>query len=483
VAHFEREVRAFLRPEMFNRLDRIVPFAPLSQETIVQIARRELARAMRRDGLRLKRANIDIDESAIAAVAEGGYDPRYGARPLKRAIERRLVAPLAEALNHYGSEVAIECRVQAPGGKLEILTRARPLGAPSPLAGRAGAAALDAIESLVELRRQAQSLQRCGVVLRIKNEIARLRHAERQRAKRQKRRGEAEKFVFTPQQAAILAQEELLARIDKLAAAACDLEEQATCRLYADEPLDLYQITDQRDAHAATLRGLLFELYQSQSPGRKQLVVAIYGQTLNRVLELCRAYEAILAGEPLNLGRHWLKIYKPDLDVPPEKAARAPAAAPHELPVLHLKSRKLHEGDPSKKVVDVYTPPPELFHSLPQDAIGVALQIYGARGPALLETESGRHLFVAGGKPEVCLVETHYGPLAKYDPPADAGRQSGQASDIRVRRTYDFPGEICGDPLLGEELRLARGGLAQAVRDAVELYLTKRTWALLDGWN
>jgi len=481
--HFEREVKAFLRPEMFNRLDRIVPFAPLTRETIGTIARREIDRACRRDGLRLRGVKLEIDNAAIEQLAEQGYDPRYGARPLKRAIERQLVAPLADNLSRYGSDVAISCRVQAAEGGLQIAATARPLAVKSPIAGsQADSPVLEMLAAVVELRRQAQALQSCGVVLRLKNEIARLKHAEKQRAKRRKRRREAEKFVFTPQQAAMLAQEHLLDRIDHLATEITKLEDDALSGLFAGQTPAWQSIDAEHRRLSAGLRTLLYELHQSQAEKRGQLVVVIYGPSLPRAMELCRAYEEVTRAERGYLSFHWLKIYKPELDLPPEKLKLLPGPA-HERPTLHLLNRKQREGDTPKKVVDVYQPPLELFHSPPSDVIGVVLILAGDRPAALLESESGRHEFHSGTRPEVCLVETHRGPLAGYDPPADAGRQSSVRADILLRRSYHFASEICRDPLLEQELRLGRGMLNPAIAEALELYLTKRTWTLLDAWN
>src|SRR5690349_11105528 len=106
--HFEREVKSFLRPEMFNRLDRIVPFVALSAETIGRIAQREMSRIVNRDGLRLRNVTFDISEDAIKHLAASGFDPRYGARPLRRAAEQQFVAPLANQLCRYSREVPLE---------------------------------------------------------------------------------------------------------------------------------------------------------------------------------------------------------------------------------------------------------------------------------------------------------------------------------------------------------------------------------------
>jgi ATP-dependent Clp protease ATP-binding subunit ClpC len=481
--HFEREVKAFLRPEMFNRLDRIVPFAPLSRATIGAIARREIDRVLRRDGLRLRSVQLELDPAAIDTLAEGGYDPRYGARPLKRAIERQLVAPLAENLCRYGTDVAVTCRAEAQGEALQFEATAKPLGVKSPIAGStAGTPLLGLLGQIVELRRQAQALQTCGVVLRLRNEIARLRHAEKQRNRKLKRRGEAQKFVFTPQQAQLLAQEDLLDRIDALAADIVALENGSLGQLYAGQSPATNSLGDRHQRLSARLRALLFELHQSQAEKRTQLVIAIYGQPLARVLELCRVYEEIIRAERGYFSSQWLKMYKPELDLSPEKVKLHPGP-PHELPTLHLLARKVREEETPKKVVDVYKPPPELFYSPPDDVIGVALLVAGDRPAALLEAESGRHEFHYGASPEVCLVETHRGALANYDPPAAAGRQSSARADILLRRSYHLASEICRDPLLEQEFRLQRGTLPAVMAEVLEQYLTKRTWALLDAWN
>jgi ATP-dependent Clp protease ATP-binding subunit ClpA len=74
--HFEREVKAFLRPEMFNRIDRIVPFAPLDVGVIASIATREIGRAIERDGVRLRGVNVTLNSDVAGARLR---------RPLRRA--------------------------------------------------------------------------------------------------------------------------------------------------------------------------------------------------------------------------------------------------------------------------------------------------------------------------------------------------------------------------------------------------------------
>ena len=90
------EVKSFFRPEFINRIDELVVFHALDQKHIAGIARIQLKYLERRLA-RLEMA-LDVDEEALAVLAEAGFDPVFGARPLKRAIQERIENPLATAI-------------------------------------------------------------------------------------------------------------------------------------------------------------------------------------------------------------------------------------------------------------------------------------------------------------------------------------------------------------------------------------------------
>ncbi len=92
---FDAEVRGFFRPEFYNRLDQVVTFKALTAEVILEIARKELKTVAMREGFAKMGLKIEFSEAVIRHVAEVGFDPQYGARPLQRAIEQRIVGPLA----------------------------------------------------------------------------------------------------------------------------------------------------------------------------------------------------------------------------------------------------------------------------------------------------------------------------------------------------------------------------------------------------
>ncbi len=86
----------FFRPEFVNRIDEIVRFRSLDEKDLEVIVGIQLGRLRRR--LAERRLVLDLTPAALAAIAHEGFDPAYGARPLKRVIQRRLEDPIALAL-------------------------------------------------------------------------------------------------------------------------------------------------------------------------------------------------------------------------------------------------------------------------------------------------------------------------------------------------------------------------------------------------
>jgi ATP-dependent Clp protease ATP-binding subunit ClpB len=89
----EDELRERFRPEFLNRIDEIVVFEPLSREQLGEIVDLQLARL--RERLADRRLSLELTDAAKEALAEAGWDPAYGARPLKRALQRLVENPLA----------------------------------------------------------------------------------------------------------------------------------------------------------------------------------------------------------------------------------------------------------------------------------------------------------------------------------------------------------------------------------------------------
>src|SRR5690606_12950682 len=90
------EVRAHFRPEFINRIDEIVVFHALDEKNIGAIARIQLQVLERR--LAQMEMGLEVSTEALQKIAEAGFDPVYGARPLKRAIQQQIENPLSKAI-------------------------------------------------------------------------------------------------------------------------------------------------------------------------------------------------------------------------------------------------------------------------------------------------------------------------------------------------------------------------------------------------
>ncbi|HMN86457.1 MAG TPA: AAA family ATPase, partial [Bauldia sp.] len=110
-------VRAHFRPEFLNRLDDIILFHRLKRAEMGAIVDIQLKRLQKL--LDERKVTLDLDESARAWLAEKGYDPAYGARPLKRVIQREVQDPLADRI--LAGEIPDGSKVKITGGTDKLL--------------------------------------------------------------------------------------------------------------------------------------------------------------------------------------------------------------------------------------------------------------------------------------------------------------------------------------------------------------------------
>jgi len=113
-------MRDYFKPEFLNRIDEIVVFRSLSREALARIVDLQLELAARR--LTERKMTLEVDAAARAFLAKEGYEPQYGARPLRRAIQKRLLDPLALAIldGHFKEGAAIHVSVNKEKTGLEF---------------------------------------------------------------------------------------------------------------------------------------------------------------------------------------------------------------------------------------------------------------------------------------------------------------------------------------------------------------------------
>jgi ATP-dependent Clp protease ATP-binding subunit ClpB len=108
------EVKTSFRPEFINRIDEVIVFHALDEKHIQSIAKIQLAYLKRR--LAQLDLSLEVSDSALAEVATAGFDPVYGARPLKRAIQSQIEDPLARAILEGRFAAGETIRVASTGG-------------------------------------------------------------------------------------------------------------------------------------------------------------------------------------------------------------------------------------------------------------------------------------------------------------------------------------------------------------------------------
>lgn len=397
---FTAAVRSALRPELFNRLDRILAFAPLGPETILAIARRELDQVSLRDGLRRRPVGLELAEGAAERLAELGYDPRYGARPLKRALERTLMAPLAHELNNCPPELGLEIAVDA-----DLALHTKIVSRDGEARLRSASASVDRVSAT---RRQGRQIAQGPLVIGVINEL----HAFARRKKKLT-------TEFHPAQP-------LIDRLERWRAAVEGLEERSLLELAESlrgAPFGLQSLMSEHHRLERELDELLLAFYERGHPGRL-VTLGIYAGRADQVMFLARAYGYVA------------KHYGWD---------------------VKLESLRLLKGEKKSPVERREEKDPEKFLSGQHQVLGVLMQLEGRLAEARIRGESGPVSFVMGRETQAGMLDAQ--PLAlrgEKDPerfvfhaPEGLHRQGFFSVQPRAR-SYDFVRRRLVDARLGQ---------------------------------
>jgi ATP-dependent Clp protease ATP-binding subunit ClpB len=120
-------VQGHFRPEFLNRVDEIIVFHPLGRQHLSRIVDIQLGRLIGR--LEERKIRVELSESGKQLLIEEGYDPVYGARPLKRTIQRRILDPLAMKVLQGDFSEGDLVRIDAEGGELRFTRQPQPAAA------------------------------------------------------------------------------------------------------------------------------------------------------------------------------------------------------------------------------------------------------------------------------------------------------------------------------------------------------------------
>lgn len=451
--HFERAVQEFMRPELFNRIDRVVPFAPLDEETVLGVARRQLKLIEQRDGVRYRGVVLDVAPEVAARLSRTGYDVRYGARPLKRAIERELLAPLADRMNEYADDAALEVGVglsslarsasEGSSPRLAIQVRARTDEQGRQVVGGAASAAAESVGEVVGFRRDVQALRRSAAVLEVTNEVFGLRALERR-----VRENPSEAIHHADRLSRLARLQRVLDTMEALHRQASELEDEALIGLYENRPVFPARLR----SDVAVRRQRWFELLLTVSclnlDDADAVTLAVYSEQPPLLFAMASAYYAlVLAAE----GRADVVYFAP------------------------------HRGStPENPALDRYrvTRPEEFLGRTAEGVIGIALGIRGTAVYPRYAPEAGAHTFTDPKQTGRCFVETSTTPVWNLEPPLGVERRGGVPAQPR-RRTYHWHRSRSEDHVLGKELHWSADALQGLLCELIEQMLRQNLLAMV----
>ena len=347
--HFTSEAKKVFRPEFFNRIDRIVPFLPLNRSTLEGILEKELKAIHHRDGLRERQIKLALGGSTVEEVLQHGHDPRYGARPLRREIDHRVLLRVSQHLNENPSHQR---------GTIDLSSSELTFGKDSGKQPNT-AIELDRLSHAARMRRFFQQLRQAAFVSELNSERYRLeRRIENHRRSKE---GDPEEIRVTYERRTFIGN--LLDRLEQRSNTAVAYEEQLLLRLLGKSKSDLPKL-DQVQDHE--YQELLIDLYAGAENAPPRIVLMIQAESLSRVLSLSKDY----------------------CQVAETFGCQVSAAFYHKKPPLEL----IHADE--KHVLPELIPDLDQFFAKPAKGIAaMALQFSQAHAYLLFNGESGGHEF------------------------------------------------------------------------------------------
>src|SRR5262245_29702279 len=447
--HFVREVERFLRPEMFNRLDRLVPFAPLDAATIEQIAKREWDKVLGRDGVRFRGVRVSAADGVISHLAAAGFDPQYGARPLKRAIERELLAPVAHQMNRYSAELALDVTVGVADRTLSAEVKPRQEDGRAVAAIRlTGTEAARGRES-IRLRQLHQLLERSSAVRDLENEVYQLEQVERRFTVKQLR-GKPLSAAEQAKLAQLGRLREVALEVKRQRQEASDLEDAALSAFHTQAPAEPILATRLAKL-AADWDALLLQIYKRGRQGTDHLTLGVFSEDKDRLFAQAEAYAIIARNRGLAVAAvHYLVAGTSAL--PAGSRLPKPPESPEEVKRVWEKDYLLEARKGEHLMVILKRDPldvPFARGDFRKATIGVGLHLAGPESVLRFAGEAGLHQFQVpsgkdGSSPDV-LVEAEAGKLEEYVPPERIERRGG-IGDQPARRVYVAEKQRITDP-------------------------------------
>ncbi len=370
--HFTAAVQKELRPEMFNRIDRVVPYQPLTEDVILDLAKREVRDISSRSGLAGRKVALQVSDALISHLAARGYDPRYGARPMKRRIAEELLAPLAGQIITLPPRTVVQADLDDLG-RLRLRTRAETAGGEAS-AQAASLAHRDLQERISQAARLRRAYQRLHGSTMVSGLTGRMRLME-QRLKAQAARARAAsrtRQTWTGHDPELDALKACLARIQDETSTQLAHEEALILALHREDMKVLSRLDPLTQSGC---EDLTLEAYGLWQPPPKRLVMVFRGHPGRGLFEFAELYRS-LAEDLKGTTRRGLFLKK------------TPAV------LLTPDGLRVHPDAPSTRGEQL-----GLWRTAPEHASALVLWIEGTRATMHLKNEGGLHLSKASRKP------------------------------------------------------------------------------------
>lgn len=447
-AHFTREVQRFVRPELFNRIDRIVPFLPLQGSTISDIARRELDLVQRRAGILQRDVHLESAPEVVELLARLGYDPRYGARPIKRAIDRHFLVPLSAGLNDFGANVPLVAQARAEDDKVRITVRSRQAETSSQSTSllQESRSRLELATQVSQQRREALRARGCQPILEMQNELVlwerEQQHGARKR-ERSRRRASQEHSPHVEQPPRIKARQAVVQHLQRIVSDSTALEDRVLVDHYAGTLWDTARVREDLEACQADFRSLLIEMLAAVTSRTDRVTLVVYGESPASIHQLAAAYAAIARKRAFSTQCYEIvtRNYQPP-----------PSATMFLLGDRDSKDKELREQANGTSLQAIRIGDPADFLAADHGQVGIALCLTGRVVNPLLAAEEGMHVFRHEQDTFHCFVHCSDAMIADYQPLKGADRKGG-ISKQSVRRVYNAKQLTIEDTATRERLR------------------------------
>lgn len=423
---FMQAVRAAFRPELLNRIDEIIPFQALSRESVLRICQWELQRLGLRQGLRGRSLELKIGAGVEDLLAEKGYHRLYGARPLKRALDRMLLAPLSQQLNAHPAQVALKVTIEVAqsGG---LLVRAYPQSTVEK-ANAQQEQQRECNHAVSQLRRRNRRLEKGPVVTELRNEKVRHEH----------------KFKTA------WPHTHFLEHLDELGPRVNDLEELALGALSDPQLFDL--LPKRVAALNLEMEAALRQAYCLVQPQPHQVLLALYSESGASLDYLGKLYLDTLQARGYSVKLESLSLRK--------------GSPPNLKGALPERLLELHEQRPFTLTEQGWTWHPHLDRHLLEPnalgrhkALGYLLEVTGKFCAPWLRGEGGLHKLQHKEREDSVLVEVSSQPRLSgdnnnpyvppaYQPPLEVHRKGTLQHPVQVRN-WNLDEGVCQDPLGG----------------------------------